>query len=280
MEDDAKTADTQQGQAQQKRARSQIDFPYSDMESAEGLTGTLYAKGGGSADPSQLAGWLDMSSNGGTFRSRVSAARMYGFVETARGSIEITDLGRRVVDPQSDRRARADAFLNVPLYEAMFEKNKGYALPPAAAIERQMVELGVPVKQKERARQVFQKSAERAGFIDGNSGRFIKPAFSEVQRREDIPPSPPPGDVGGNGGGGGDYHPFIQGLLDELPDTDSFANWSINDQAEWLRTAAGIFKLMSKQRGRIEIEIKDVSPDHRAGASRVTGGSDDPSETA
>lgn len=268
MDDTTETADIA-ATPPQKRERSQIEFPYSDMEAAEELASVLYAKGGGTAEPTQLAGWLDMSSNGGTFRSRVSAARIYGFVETSRGSVEITDLGRNVVDEQGAGAARVEAFLNVPLYEAMFQKNNGYALPPAAAIERQMVELGVPTKQRERARQVFQKSAERAHFIDQSSGRFIKPAVAPQQPRgETPPPPPPPGDGGGNGGGDGKYHPFIEGLLDALPTTDRFADWTVEEQAEWLRTAAGIFKLMSKQKGRIEIEAKetanDVSPSSAA----------------
>ena len=142
----------------QTRERTQINFPYSDMGTAEEVTAMLLAKGGGAAEPQQLAAWLNMTAKGGTFRSRVSAARMFGFVTTSRGSIEITALGRRVVDDASAAVARAEAFLNVPLFEAMFKKNNGLALPPAAAIERQMVELGVPKKQNERARRVFQKS--------------------------------------------------------------------------------------------------------------------------
>ena len=136
-----------------------------------------------------------------------------------------------------------------------------------------MVEFGVPVKQKERARQVFQKSADRAQFIDQSSGRLIKPSITAPPPRADDPP-PPPHSGGGNGNGGGDgtrFHPFVQGLLDELPNTDAFAKWSIEDQAEWLRTAAGIFKLMSKQKGRIEVSVKNASPGGEAGASKVTG---------
>ncbi len=51
------------------------------------------------------------------------------------------------------------------------------------------------------------------------------------------------------------YHPFVQGLLDEIPATEKFIEWSVEDQAEWLRAAAGIFKLLSKSKGRIAISI-------------------------
>jgi hypothetical protein len=51
---------------------------------------------------------------------------------------------------------------------------KGNALPPPPAIERQMEQLRVSPKQKERARQTFMKSAQYAGFIDSSTGRFVK----------------------------------------------------------------------------------------------------------
>lgn len=275
MDSQTETPDTS-ADSSQKRERTQIDFPYADMGSAEELTSTLFVKGGGSAEPPQLAGWLDMSANGGTFRSRVSAARMFGFVETSRGSIEITDLGRRVADDAQAPSARAEAFLNVPLFEAMFQKNNGFGLPPAAAIERQMVELGVPVKQKERARQVFQKSADRAQFIDQNSGRLIKPSIAPPPPSYvDTPPPPPPsGNGGGNGGGDDlDLHPFIQGLLKTLPETGT--KWSHADRVKWLTLAANAFEMIYEGDGNIV--VKNVSPSGEAGASKITGGSDTPS---
>jgi hypothetical protein len=56
----------------------------------------------------------------------------------------------------------------------MFQQYEGHVLPPAAAIERQIESLGVPPKQKERARQTFSKSAQYAGFFHEGSGRFIR----------------------------------------------------------------------------------------------------------
>jgi hypothetical protein len=274
-------ADAADDGAKQRRERSQIEFPYTDLGQAEELAGKLMERGGGAAEPAQLAAWMDQSAGGGTFRSRLSAARMFGFITSDRDAVRITDDGRDVLDPDKAPAVRSRAFLRVPLFEAMFQKNSGYPLPPAAAIERQMLELGVPTKQKERARQVFIKSANVAQFIDASSGRLSKPAVSAPAQEDLGPPPPPPDDKRhGGGGGGGNYHPFVQGLLNELPATEDFPNWTVEEQAEWLRTAAGIFKLMSKQAGRITVEIEKQSPSQGAGASRVTGGLDNPSETA
>jgi len=74
-----------------------------------------------------------------------------------------------------------EAFLNVELFQALYDQNKGHPLPPLPAIERQIEGLGVSPKQKERARQTFNKSAIFAGFIDAASGRFIKPGVAGVK---------------------------------------------------------------------------------------------------
>ena len=116
---------------------------------------------------------------------------------------------------------------------------KGTTLPPARALERVMVEMGVASKQASKARQVFDKSAEQAGFFEGGKDRLVKPGklgpeYDGSSSQEDNITR----DKGGSGsGGGGDdnlgqYDPFIQGLLNRLPNSDS--EWSMKDRANWL----------------------------------------------
>ena len=112
-----------------------------------------------------LAVWMGQTVDGGTFRTRVGAARMFGLVETSAGRVTVTQLGRDVLDKSGvERAARVTAFLNVELFQALYDQNKGHPLPPLPAIERQIEGLGVSPKQKERARQTFNKSAIYAGF--------------------------------------------------------------------------------------------------------------------
>ncbi len=77
--------------------------------------------------------------------------------------------------PQA-RQARITAFLNVPLYRRLYENYKGRNLPPDPGLEQAIVNLGVSAKQKERARQVFQRSANYAGFFNQGRNRLILPA--------------------------------------------------------------------------------------------------------
>ena len=240
--------------AGRKRERSQIEFPYSDLERAIDLATVLHREGGqAKIDQTQLAVAMDKSASGGTFRGRVGAARMFGLVETEQGRIGLTPLGLQITDDQTAPVARVEAFLNVPLYSAMFERYQGYALPPAAAIERQMESLGVPTKQKERARQAFSASAQYAGFIASN-GRFSKPTIPGARLRKKFRRTPRITAGGGGNDGGDELHPFIQGLLKTLPKPGE--TWDAVGRANWLNTAASIFTLIYKGNGStVEVTI-------------------------
>ena len=127
------------------------------------------------------------------------------------------------------------------------EKYRGGVLPPAAALERDIVGLGVAEKQKDRARQVLERSAELSGFFESGRNRLVMPAFAV---KADAPPSTDPGDDSdakpkkGGGGGGFDHDPLIIGLFQKLPQPDE--DWEEADRLKWLQTAANIFDLVYK----------------------------------
>ena len=171
---------------------------------------------------------------------------MFGLIDTGQGRATLTQLGREAVDGSgNERAARVQAFLNPELFSKMYEQNKGHALPPPAAIERQMEQFGISPKQKERARQTFSKSATYAGFIDPSTGRFIKPGNLGTPR-----------DEGGGAqeretvqfAGGGDeppgIDPIIAGLLKRLPKSGDV--WPKAQRKLWLSLLEGSFDLIYK----------------------------------
>jgi hypothetical protein len=96
---------------------------------------------------------MKQTATGGTFRTRVGAARLFGLIETGQGRATLTQLGRDVLEVSgNERSARVTAFLNVELFRVLYDQNKGNPLPTPPAIERQIEGLGVSPKQKERAR--------------------------------------------------------------------------------------------------------------------------------
>jgi hypothetical protein len=158
---------------------------------------------------------------------RVITARVFGLLNYERGTVTLTELGLRSVDTKFARTARVESFLAVPLFKAVFEKLKGAVLPPMAAIERTMEQLGVAPKQKTKARQVFMRSAKQAGFFQLDPERLTVPPNVE-------PFGGPKGNTpdsnsdrggknarrgrGGDGGDGDESIPSaILGLLHGLP---------------------------------------------------------------
>jgi hypothetical protein len=238
---------TKQVKDGQGRTRSSIRFPYIDMGAAIELANAIHARVGlGECDDDQLAAWTDQSAKSSGFREQLRVARMTDLIDVSSGKNKLTELGRAIVDPNQAREAKVRAFLNVPLFSAVFEKYRGGVLPPAAALERDIVGLGVSEKQKDRARQVFERSAEQAGFFEHGKNRLVKPG---VQSRDAAPEGTKDGSGGGGNGGDGkpplpDVDPIIRGLLARLPKSGDV--WPEKDRDLWLELLKGSFKLIYK----------------------------------
>jgi hypothetical protein len=245
------------------RSQSTIEFPYMDLDSAVEAAEAVHKIGGSSCDWDQLAASLSLSALGGGFRLKMIGARTFGVVGYDRGKVNLTALGLRVVDPQQAKAAKAEAFLSVQLYRAIYEKFKGNSLPPQAGLEREMVNLGVAPKQSDKARQVFQRSAKQAGFFEFGIDRLVMPPLNGApQPAATSAPAPEKAPVLAAGGGGGDdLHPFIKGLLQKLPEPES--EWPVEQRAKWLTTAMNIFDLMYTTPANadtkfVTIEVKSV----------------------
>jgi hypothetical protein len=230
------------------RQRSTIGFPYMDLNSAIELAVAIHEHvGSGECDDDQLAAWSDQSAKASTFRVQVYAARTFGVLEGEGAKHKLSELGRQIVDPNQSRAARARAFLTVPLYKAIYNKFRGGVLPPAAALEREIAVLGVSEKQKERARQIFERSAEQAGFSEHGKNRLVMPGVT--------PGSPPPKDRENNGGSGGSGEgpndALIQALIQKLPKSGP---WSADERVNWLKLLTMAFQIAYGPDEAIEIK--------------------------
>ena len=243
------------------REVSKIDFPYSDLESAIEVAKAVQHAGGLSCTWDQLAAKMNQAANGGGFRTRVASAKSFALLTYSGGIVTLTKLGSQICDPEQEAAAKAEAFLNVELYKAIHEQFRGLTLPPSSGLEAAMVTLGVAPKQKERARQVFTKSATQAGFFAYGPTKLVAPSFTGHRKSSasvGTQATPDAGSVeqhskngsgGGSGGDGKSRHPFIEGLLETLPPAALGAakvEWGLQERQEWLQTAAGIFNLIYK----------------------------------
>jgi hypothetical protein len=232
-----------------KRQRSSIAFPYMDLGEAIALAKAIHNNvGTGTCSIEQLAPWVKQSPSSSGFRSRLAAARLFGLINTDRSeALQLTELGKLVVDNKRDREGRAKAFLSVPLYAALHDKFKGSVVPPVAALEKELAALGVASTLTDTARRVLERSADQAGFYESGRDRLVMPGFTPaMQREEEKPLEEEPAHGGGNGGGGKQppIDPIIAGLLARLPKTG--AAWPEADRKLWLQLLEGSFKLIYK----------------------------------
>jgi hypothetical protein len=239
--------DDASGSKDGKNQRSTIEFPYNDLDNAIEIAKAISTNAGSECSPDQLAGFLKVSLSG-PIRTRFSNAAMYGLVDSERGSIKLTDLGHRIVDEKTQAGARAEAFLKVPLFNAIFEKYKGYALPGAKGLEGEIEKLGVSSKQKDKARQTFMRSARQGGFFAHGEDRLVRPAGPGTK-----PIAPPaagaatikkdeqPGGGGGGGGNGnGPDDPLIQAMIQKLPNKGP---WPKAERETWMKMLGMAFDI-------------------------------------
>jgi hypothetical protein len=276
---DNQTAPETPGSSKRVYDQSTIQFPYGDLNDAVVVANGIMKCGGVACQPDQLAASLGQEPTSGNFRQKIATARTFGIIETIRGRYQLTELGFAIADKGREKVARVEAFLSVPLYRRVYEEFRNKQLPPRPqALEHAFVGFGVARKQKERARQAFDRSAQQAGFFDQagrdrlirpSGGSTSQPSFEEeggsarIETDTDAETASH-GGGGSNGGGGGRrgrLHPFIQGLLDSLPEPET--NWAEEGRAKWLQAAANIFDLMYKGDANITVQ--------GATKNRVTG---------
>lgn len=208
-----------------KRKRSSIGFPYMDLDEAVTLAAAIHKNvGTGSCSVEQLAPWMKQSPTSSAFRTRLGTSRLFGLVDTERSdALRLTELGRLIVDAKRAREGRAKAFLAVPLFRALHDKFKGGVVPPVAALEKEMIALGVASTLKETARRVFERSAEQSGFFAHGRDRLVMPGFVPAENGHEEPEGQDKPDLGGggsghgSGGNGGAADPLIAALIQKLP---------------------------------------------------------------
>ncbi len=258
--------DTEQSEGDGKRERSTIEFPYLDLDAAVEVAKGVHQVGGTSCGWDQLAAQLNQAAAGGGFRLRVMTAKIFGLVTYGQGTVTLTELGQRLNDPQQEKAAKADAFLKVPLYNRVYENYKNTTLPPPDALENEMVKLGVAPKQKGKARQAFQRSAQSADYFWSGSNRLVRPAVKgsaavitpPAKEDQDTPDEKKKTDKDDERKR---LHPLIEGLLKELPEPKS--EWPIEDRRNWLEMVSSIFNVIYKttddSRGALRVVVEKNS---------------------
>lgn len=220
--------------------KSKTGYPYYNLKQSIEVAGLVHSKGGGTCTRDQLASFLKYSTTrSGAFLTRVSAAKMFGLIDTKKDSVSVTERAKKIIAPimpEDALNAKVEAFLAVPLFRAVYERFHGSTLPADVGLKNLFENQYHIVKDRIiPALRVLLDSADQAGFFEmSGRNKLIKPIANAVadgqKNKADISddgksdePEPsrtksrtkPP--TGGGDEPPGGIHTAIIGLLRELP---------------------------------------------------------------
>ncbi len=265
-----KPEQTTEGQTAPKgRSKSAIGYPYFDLDASIKVAEAIHMQGGGACSPDQLAHWLDYkSTRSGTFLTRVAAAKQFGLIEGSGDRLTVADRALAILAPvmPSDAiRSRAEAFLNVALFDRVYNDFRGKTLPPEVGLSNlfQNTYKIVPDRVPAAVR-VFSASARQAEFLvgAGDNTRLIQPSGAatsalnqeqakDAEKPKETPDTPdkPKQLSGGTGSGEGPtgVHSAIIGLLRDLPPAGTV--WPAAKKARFLAAFQATIDFVYPQEG-------------------------------
>ena len=219
------------GAGNKQSGRSKVSYPYFDADASLEVARLLHVKGGGSATPDQMAAFLGYKSvKSGTYQTRTSAARQFGFIRYENGTIAVTERAHKILNPvmpDDASYAKAEAFLSIELFDEIYKKFQGQTIPPEVGMKNLLIQtFGFSSDRAGPAVRVLMDSAEQCGFFSasGDRSRLIKPAIKTIGEKhvahEQSQQKPLEEKSRQSPSGGGEppgVHSAIIGLLRELP---------------------------------------------------------------
>ncbi|MGD0019676.1 MAG: hypothetical protein ABSD62_10520 [Candidatus Limnocylindrales bacterium] len=202
-----------------KRTRivSDVRVPVYSLLDSLAVAEAIHKKGGGSASNDQLAAFLGYkSAKNGSYLSRVATARIFDFITGQGDRLTITPRAQSILMPvytHDARQALVKAFLDVPLYKAVYDEYFGKELPtPFGMTNAFRTHFGVAPSRVEAGLRALMESAEQAGFFEvrGTRTQLIIPKLPDGFPRKITPQeegSEEPQDEQTSGGGGGSRNP-------------------------------------------------------------------------
>ena len=185
MDDDSQKPPEPEKQADgQRRApkRSSVSYPYFDHDSSLDVARKIHEGAGGSCEADRLAALLGYkTTNSGTFQTRLSAAKQFGYVRADGPTLSVTDRAKQALHPvlpEDETNAKSAAFLSVELFGQVYERFKGGTLPPRNGLKNHFQQAyGLGADRLEPAVRVLMDSAQQTGFFhNGDQTRLIKPS--------------------------------------------------------------------------------------------------------
>jgi hypothetical protein len=232
------------------RRTSRLRYPYYHLRTALEICQRIFAERGGGVSQDGLAEMLATSTDKSAFQMKVGAAELFGLLVREGDNLRVTDLALRIVKPRSqadEAQAMADAFLSVPLFDAVQKAYAGRPLPPDEGLKNALeIDFGVLSKRVADAFATLIRSAQQAGLLyrsGGNTYLSRGASVPEPSRRDEPPTRSEQEESGGVKVLFEDHpHPALAGLLQVLPASN--AHWSAQERDRWLKAFEATVKLL------------------------------------
>jgi hypothetical protein len=213
-------------------SKSAVLHPYFDLNDSIEVAKAVHDKGGGQCARDLVAAALGYSTTkSGAFLSRLSAAKQFGLIRINGDIVSTTGEAITILHPLMDSDAtiaRRDAFLNVPLFQKVYDKFKGSSLPQEVGLQNFFKsEFKIPDDRLKPAVRVMQASAGQAGFfVAGGNTRLIAPGGGQAAAPKSEPSKADPeahvdrsrvSPPATSSEGSSNVHPALIAMLRELP---------------------------------------------------------------
>lgn len=152
-----------------KRERSAL-YPTITVNECFEIVETISKVGGKVYSSGSIAQALGMSEKTNSFRAKISTLRQYGLISGIQGTLKLTNISNEYLYPIEDeqkKKAKLQAFLEVPLHKKIIEKFENQALPPADKLANVLLgkEFGLTKNTKDSAVDIFLKSLEQLNLL-------------------------------------------------------------------------------------------------------------------
>ncbi len=166
------------GSARKARQRSVYLFPAYDFNTALDIARRVEESGGGTLTEETLAINMGLSAKSSGFRLKSLAARQFQLISKHSNTLATTPVAKAILKPTSkedENRGKREAFLSIPLFQAVSERFSGHPLPDSQTLRNVLErEFSVEHSRVQQAERMLLDSARYAEVLHhSNDGSYI-----------------------------------------------------------------------------------------------------------
>jgi hypothetical protein len=236
-----------------------LRHPRYDLESSIRVAQQLFDKAGGTATADALAHHLGhKSAANGAYLGKTVAARLFGLIDGPPKAIRATARAEQILRPDYDwvaKRAKFEAFYDVPLYRAFLDLYEGKPLPLREGMLNTLaLKFGITKDTPEVLERLLD-SADEAGLFDitGDRSKMIRPpmgqtsapnAEAQSEGRLSEVTAPSRGTLPASRDTLQTHGKLLDGMWEELPDDPT---WDEDSLTYWLETFERLLRVRYKR---------------------------------